>query len=346
MGEAWLYIGFITFVIIMLVLDLGVFHRHAKEIGVKQALMWTAFWVSLAACFVPIIYLIWHNNWFGMAEHKDTVFKVARTLTPKEAMLAFISGYLIEESLSLDNVFVIALILTYFGVPGKYQHRVLFWGIVGAVILRGIMIGVGAALVHKFAWMNYVFGGILLLTTIKLMRSGDEEVDLNKNPVVKFAKRFLPVTDRIEGEKFFLHIGGKRYVTPLFLALLVVEFTDVIFAVDSIPAIFGVTTIPFIVFTSNVFAILGLRSLYFALAAMMRLFRYLKVSLIFLLGFVSIKLLISNFVHINVYISLSVIITILAAGVIASLVMKNPEEEVLESSQTFEAESPEDLEQQ
>lgn len=326
MGEAWLYIGFITFVVVMLVLDLGVFHRHAKEIGVKQALAWTAFWVSLALLFIPVVYLIWHNNWFGMADHADTVFKTPRPLSPKEAMLAFISGYLIEESLSLDNVFVIALILTYFGVPGKYQHRVLFWGIVGAVCLRGIMIAAGAALVHRFSWMNYVFGSILLLTTIKLMRSGDDEIDLDKNPVVRFARRFLPVTSSIHGEKFFIHLDGRRHVTPLFIALLVVEFTDVIFAVDSIPAIFGVTTIPFIVFTSNIFAILGLRSLYFALAAMMRLFRYLKTSLVFLLGFVSIKLLIANFYHINVYVSLGVILTILGSGIAASLILKEKEE--------------------
>jgi len=167
----------------MLVLDLGVFHRHAKEIGVKQALAWTAFWVSLAMLFVPIVYLIWHNNWFGMSAHPDYVFNPPRVLSAKEATLAFISGYLIEESLSLDNVFVIALILTYFGVPGKYQHRVLFWGIIGAVVLRGTMIAAGAALVHKFDWMNYVFGGILLLTTIKLMRSGDEPADMDKNPI-------------------------------------------------------------------------------------------------------------------------------------------------------------------
>ena len=311
----------------MLVLDLGVFHRQAKEIHVKEALLWTAFWVSLAFCFIPVVYLLYKNHWFGVGTVMDPVNK--EFLSPAKACVMFLSGYLMEESLSLDNVFVIAVVFSFFGVPGKYQHRTLFWGILGAVVLRGLMIFVGAHLVATFSWINYVFGAILLFTAYKLAHTGDEEIDLEKNVILRVARRLIPLSQQMHGEKFFVREAGRLVATPLILVLLIVESMDVVFAVDSIPAIFGITGDPFLVFTSNIFAILGLRSLYFALAALIKLFRCLKYSLVVLLSYLGLKMLLSHWTHEIEHmhlISLGVIVLCLVGGVVASIITKEKEE--------------------
>lgn len=326
--SAWLYVFFLLFVAFMLFLDLKVFHRKAKEISVREALLWTLFWVSLAMLFLPVVYMLYDNNWFGVGTQPDPIQK--QILSPLQACKTFLAGYLVEESLSLDNIFVIAVVLSFFGVPGKYQHRVLFWGILGAVVLRGIMIGIGSVLVKEFWWVTFIFGGILLFTAWKMLTSGEEEVDLEKNAGVRLARRFIPLTPTMHGERFFVIKDGKRYATPLFLALVVIESLDVVFAIDSIPAIFSMTGDPFLVFTSNIFAILGLRSLYFALAALLRVFHYLKYSLVALLAFLGVKMLISPYLHahghhIPIGVSLGAIVGILCCGVIASLIVKPKE---------------------
>lgn len=246
--------------------------------------------------------------------------KIGHELSGKQAALQFFTGYLIEKSLSLDNIFVIALIFTYFSVPPIYQHRILFWGIMGALVLRGMMILAGAVLIQNFIWMVYVFGVMLIITAVKMLISRHDNLEPEKNPLVKIAKKIYPVATDYSGEKFFTKVDGKRTITPLFLVLIVIETTDVLFAIDSIPAIFAITYDPFIVFTSNVFAILGLRSLYFALAAVMDKFRYLKFSLVFILAYVGIKMILSHHYPIPTFVSLSVIVTILLIGVLGSII--------------------------
>lgn len=314
--EYLLWIGFILFVIILLALDLGVFHKHEHVIKTKEALLWTVFWIILALLFSVFIYYAYENHWFGIG------LEIGHTMNGDEALLKYFTGYIIEKTLSLDNIFVIALIFSYFNVPMIYQHRVLFWGILGALIMRGVMILAGAALIKSFSWMIYVFGGFLILTAIKMLLSKNEEVHPEKNLLIRMFKKLYPVTKDYQGHNFFAKIDGKRAITPLFLVLLVVESSDVIFAVDSIPAIFAVTTDPFIVFTSNVFAILGLRSLYFALAALMDKFRYLKYSLTFVLAYVGVKMILSHHYPIPTTVSLMIIAVSIAAGVFASI-MRN-----------------------
>ena len=309
----YFWAGFLLLVFILLALDLGVFHKKDKAISTREALLWTGFWIFLALLFNVFIYFAYEYHWLGIGLH------VGHDMGGKEAALKYFTGYVIEKSLSLDNIFVIAMIFSYFGVPAIYQHRVLFWGILGALIMRGVMILAGAALIQRFDWMIYVFGGLLLLTALKMLFSKNEEIHPDNNPLVKIARRLYPVTGTYEGHHFFTKIDGKRAITPLFLVLLVIESTDVIFAVDSIPAIFAITTDPYIVFTSNVFAILGLRSLYFALAAMMTQFRYLKISIVVVLMYVGIKMLISQIYHVPTLISLAIILIILGAGIILSL---------------------------
>ena len=267
----WHWAGFIACVLIFLALDLGVFNRRAHTIKFKEALSWSALWVTLAFAFAALLSL----------------------LRGREESVEFVTGYIIELSLSMDNVFVIALLFTYFRVPSPYQHRVLFWGILGALLMRGVMIGAGAELVQHFQWTLYLFGGFLIVTGIKMFFAKDEGVHPENNPVVRLAKKFFPVTAEMHGQKFSLRIEGRRVLTPLALVLLVVETTDLVFALDSIPAIFAVTTKPFIVFTSNVFAILGLRSMYFVLAGAIGYFRYLKVGLSLVLIFVGAKMLLA-----------------------------------------------------
>jgi len=308
-----IWIGFVVFVLLMLALDLGVFNRQAHVVKTREALAWTGVWILVALGFNVAVYYMYRHHWLGMG------VRIGHDLTGEQAALQFFTGYVIEKSLSLDNIFVIALIFNYFAVPAIYQHRVLFWGVLGALVMRGMMIAAGAALINRFEWTIYIFGGLLLVTAVKMLVVHHDDVHPERNPLVKLARRIYPVTAAYEGQHFFSHLDGRRAMTPLFLVLLVVESSDVLFAVDSIPAIFAVTRDPFLVFTSNVFAILGLRSLYFALAAVMGRFRYVKSSLVFVLAFVGIKMLLSHHHPIPTAFSLAVIAGILAVGVLASL---------------------------
>jgi len=320
----YIWAAFILLIIILLALDLGVFNRKAHEIGVKEALRWTVFWISLALIFNIAVYYMYQYHIFGIGTLPG------QAQSGRQAAMEYFTGYIIEKSLSLDNIFVIAMIFNYFAVPLKYQHRTLFWGILGALILRGVMIIAGVALITKLSWMIYVFGGLLLITAYKMLVEKEKEIAPERNPLVRAARRFVPISSHFVRERFFVREDGRLFATPLLLVLIVVESSDVLFAVDSIPAIFAVTLDPFIVFTSNVFAILGLRSLYFALAAVINMFKYLKYSLVFVLAFVGVKMLVSHFVHIPPGISLGVIAVILAAGVVVSIVKKRgtrPEEE-------------------
>lgn len=290
--------GFILFVLAMLAIDLGVFHRHSHAVSMKEAGTWTAVWISLATCFGLGLWLF----------------------RGSDQALAFAAGYVIEYSLSMDNIFVFVLIFTYFAVPAAYQHRVLFWGIMGALIMRGVMIAAGAALIKQFHWIIYIFGAFLVFTGIRMAFHNNEEIHPEQNPLIRIFRRFFRVTPDYQGEKFFVRQAGVLMATPLFLVLLMVESTDLIFAVDSIPAIFAVTTDPFIVFTSNVFAILGLRSLYFILAGAVTQFHYLKLGLSAVLTYVGIKMLASEWYKIPTAISLLIIVAILGIAIIASLI--------------------------
>ena len=296
----WHWGGFIGVILIFLALDLGVFHRKAHVIDFKEALLWTFIWFSVAMIFAGSL-----TQWRG-----------------KEKSLEFITGYIIELSLSMDNVFVIALIFAYFRVPLLYQHRVLFWGILGALIMRGIMIGVGAALVQTFDWMLYVFGGFLVVTGIKMVFAGDDDgVHPEKNPVLRIAQKLFFVTSEFDGQKFTTRLNGRAALTPLALVLLMVETTDLVFAVDSIPAIFSVTADPFVVFTSNVFAILGLRSLYFVLANAIGYFRYLKIGLSIVLVFIGGKMLLAKWFPIPTVTSLLVVAGIITTSIVYSMIV-------------------------
>lgn len=312
----WLWIGFLIFVLAMLALDLGVFHRKLHVISIKEAMLWTSFWIILSLAFNVLIYFMYEHHWLGIGT------AIGHTLSGKDAALQFLTGYFIEKSLSLDNIFVIALIFSYFKVPAIYQHRVLFWGILGALIMRGLMIGGGIALITKFDWMIYVFGVFLVFTALKMLFSQEENIEPDRNIFVRLVRKIYPVSKDFDGQNFFTVIDGKHAVTPMFIALVVVESSDLLFAVDSIPAIFAVTLDPFIVFTSNVFAILGLRSLYFALSAMLEKFRFIKISLAFILAYVGLKMLISAWLHIAAWISLIVIFCLLFAGILASVLIK------------------------
>ena len=304
--------SFLAFVLGLLALDLGVFHRETRAIRTGEALAWAGFYVALALIFNVLVYFMYERNWFGVG------VSVGHPLDGRTAALQFLTGYLLEQSLSLDNVFIIALIFSYFRVPLAYQHRVLFWGILGALVMRGAMIGLGAALIARFDWIIYVFGGILIVTAARMLLAGHDEVDPEKSPVIRLARRFFPVTPELHGERFFIEFNGKRAATPLFLVLLMVESSDVLFAVDSIPAIFAVTQDPLLVFTSNVFAILGLRNLYFAIAPLLNKFKYLKQSLVFILAFVGVKMILAHHQPIPTVASLAVIIGILVVGILAS----------------------------
>lgn len=310
------WIAFLILVAGMLALDLGVFNKKDHEIGVGEALRWTGVWIGVSLLFNLALYFLYGKGYIPNTE-----------LSGGEAALEFLTGYIIEKSLSMDNIFVMAAIFGYFKIPKIYQHRVLFWGILGAIIFRGVFVIGGAALLHHFEWIMYVFGALLIFSALKMLFSKeDEEQDLSQNTVVKLAKKFFPITTKIEGHAFFLKENGKRYITPLFLSLLVIETTDIFFAVDSIPAIFAVTRDPFIVFTSNIMAILGLRSLYFALAAMLGKFHLLKYALVFILGFVGVKMLIMEVYKIPTWISLSVIVLALGLGIAASFMFPAKEE--------------------
>jgi tellurite resistance protein TerC len=349
-----MYAGFVCLVLLLLALDLGVFHRKAHVISIKEALGWSAFWIALGLSFGIFIYFGYEMNWLGLGLTQDmnsaiTIDGRAVYNTGSSATVKYITGYLVEKSLAVDNIFVIAMLFSFFAVPAMYQHRVLFWGIVGALIMRGAMIALGAQLLREFTWIIYVFGVFLIATGIKMLVMKAAHTDPNKNIVVRLTRRLIPITERFHGQHFFLRAGsaagrepvvpdgeimpdnavesarkGALLATPLFLALIMIEVTDLIFAVDSIPAIFAITADPFLVFTSNVFAILGLRSLYFALAGMIDRFQYLKVSLAFVLMIVGIKMMIHGWLkeilgqHFNLYL-LGAVICVLLAGVVVSL---------------------------
>jgi tellurite resistance protein TerC len=294
----WHWIGFIVAILILLALDLGVFHKRAHVVKFKEALGWTVVWFCLAMLFAVSL-----------------IFKRS-----KDEALEFFTGYIIELSLSMDNVFVIAIIFGYFRIPSQYQHRVLFWGILGALVMRGIMIGIGVALISAAHWVLYIFGAFLIYSGIKMVTTKEEGVHPEKNPLIKLARKFFPISNDFDGQRFVTVVNQTKMFTPLVPVLLMVETTDLVFALDSIPAIFAVTQKPFIVFTSNVFAILGLRSLYFVLAGAIQYFRYLKFGLCFVLVFVGLKMLLADIIHINPLFSLVIVGLILAISIIASVV--------------------------
>jgi tellurite resistance protein TerC len=296
----WAWAGFLVFIAIMLALDLGVFNRRAHEVSLKQALVWCAVWFGLAMTFDLLV-----------------TFKLG-----EQAGLEFFTGYIVEMCLSVDNVFVFIVVFQYFRVEPRHQHRVLFWGILGAVVMRAIFIFAGISLINAFHWIIYVFGAFLVYTGIKLAIPKKEDgFSPDKNPAVRLARRFLPVTNEFEGGHFFTRRDGRLHATPLFIVLIVIETTDVMFALDSIPAVIAITRNEFIVFTSNIFAILGLRSLYFAVSGVMKLFRYLNIGLAVILVFVGLKMIASHYYPIDIRISLGIIGTVLAASILASVLI-------------------------
>lgn len=300
-----LWIGFGVLVLVMMTLDLGVFNRRAHAVTMREAALWTAAWVGVALFFNVVVYF---------------------TRGP-EAGLQFLTGYLLEESLSVDNMFVFLMLFTYFAVRPEHQHRVLFWGIVGAMLMRGLFIAVGVSLLHRFHWVIYLFGALLIYTGYKMASPTEAHIHPEHNPILRVARRFLPVTKDYDGERFFTLSAGRWMVTPLFLVLLIIESTDVVFALDSVPAVLGVSHDAFIIYTSNIFAILGLRSLYFLLHGMMGIFRYLKFGLAVILAFIGAKMLLSGVLEIHTSVSLAVVFGVLLASVLASLVIQARERE-------------------
>lgn len=308
--------GFILLILVLLALDLGVFHRNDEVMSARSALLWTGVWIFIALIFNALVFYFYDHHWLGIGT------TTGLPTTGKEAALAFFTAYLVEKSLSVDNIFVIAMVFAYFKVPASYQHRVLFWGILGALIMRGAMIWAGIVALSQFSWLTYVLGGLLIVTAIRMMGVQQDSLEPEKNLLMRVVSKWLPLTKQFHGHDFFVKVDKKWAATPLFLALVLIESTDLLFAVDSIPAVLAITLDPFIVFTSNVFAILGMRSLYFALASMMDRFRYLKSSLIFILGFVGIKMILAHHIAIDALASLLVIVTLLTIGVVASLYIK------------------------
>jgi len=313
------WVGFLLLILALLAFDLGVFHRRPHAQSPREALCWSGLWVGLSLSFNALVYFLYERNWLGVGT------EIGLDLDGSTAALQFFTGYLIELSLSLDNVFVIGLVISYFSVPLAYQHRVLFWGVLGALVLRGAMIAAGAALIARFHWTIYLFGLFLVGTAVKLLVARQDTIDPERSLLVRVARRIFPLTPEMHGDRFFVRVGGRLMMTPLFLVVLVVESSDVIFAVDSIPAIFAVTRDPFLVFTSNIFAILGLRSLYFALAPLIERFLYLKTSLVFILAFVGMKMLLSHHYPIPTAVSLAMIAGILVVGVAASILVSRRE---------------------
>jgi tellurite resistance protein TerC len=311
-GTPYLWIGFTLFVLAMLALDLGVFHRKARVIAVREALLWTLFWIALALLFNVGVY-----QWFGT-----------------ERALEFFTGYVIEKALSVDNIFVFLVIFSYFGVPARLQHRVLFWGILGALLMRGAFIFLGVALIEAFHWVIYVFGAFLVFTGVRLMYKQGDEVHPERNPLFRIFRRFVRSVADYRGQSFIVRENGRRHATPLLLVLVAIEATDIVFAVDSIPAIFAITHDPFIVYTSNIFAILGLRALYFALAGMLGKFRYLRFGLALVLVFVGVKMLLTDVYRLPVAASLCVVAGLLAGSVVASLLRPAPPGQVERPGET------------
>ncbi|MDO1511154.1 TerC family protein [Maribacter confluentis] len=306
------WIVFIAFVLVFLALDLGVFHKNDHVIKSKEAGIWTAIWVTVALSFSGVIYWLFNT---GLIENPTG-------LTPNNAVLKYITGYLIELSLSVDNVFVIAVIFSSFKIPPLYQHRVLFWGILGAIVFRALMIFFGVALITKFEWIIYIFGVFLLYTAFNMLKGEDDNYDPKNSFVFKQIKKIYPVTTQMHGHDFFIRRMGIKAATPLFVALIVIELTDILFALDSIPAILAITADPFIVFTSNILAILGLRSMYFLISRMLEKFRYINYSLVVILAFVGLKMLFSHYIELPEWVSLAVISISLVSGILASVLIK------------------------
>jgi tellurite resistance protein TerC len=313
----WVWGLFLTFVLGMLALDLGVFHRNSHVVKMREALVWSGIWIGLALLFNLGVYLYWDR------------IQPGSSYTNQQAGLAFLTGYVVEKALSVDNIFVFLMVFAYFQVPPQYQHRVLFWGILGALLFRMVFIAAGASLLQNYSWMVLIFGGFLMVTGVKMVWLKDKQIDPGKNPVIRGFRKLFPVTAEYQGQRFFTRIDGRLWATPLFLTLLFIEFTDIVFAVDSIPAIFAITKEPFIVFTSNVFAILGLRALFFALAGLMQMFHYLGYALASILVFVGGKMVWTYYQHtlgglpdykFPVGISLSIIVSILVLAILISVV--------------------------
>ena len=306
----WAWVGFLVFVATMLALDLGVFNRRPHEVSLKEALAWCAVWFGLAMAFNLLLAL------------QMPAVPATATTPASNPALEFFTGYIIELCLSVDNVFVFIVVFQYFRVEPRHQHRVLFWGVLGAVVMRAVFIFAGVTLINRFHWIIYLFGAFLVYTGIKLaLPKKADGFEPEKNPAVRLARKFVPVTGQFEGGHFFTHVAGKLHATPMFLVLVVVETTDVMFALDSIPAVIAITRNEFIVFTSNIFAILGLRSLYFAVSGIMQLFRYLNVGLAVILSFVGCKMLASGYITIPIHLSLGIIGTVLAASIVASVLL-------------------------
>ncbi len=308
----WVWILFLALVTVFLALDLGVFNKEDHVIKSKEAGIWTTVWVTIALSFSGVIYWLFSS---GMVENPTG-------LTPNNAVLKYITGYLIELSLSIDNVFVIAVIFSSFKIPAIYQHRVLFWGILGAIVFRGLTILFGVALITKFEWIIYVFGVFLLWTAFKMLKSEDDDFDPKNSFVFRQVKKIYPITGTIHGNQFFIKKMGVTMATPLFIALIIIELTDILFALDSIPAILAITADPFIVFSSNILAILGLRSMYFLVSRMLEKFRFINYSLVVILAFVGLKMLFSHQIELPEWLSLAVISVSLILGIVASLVIK------------------------
>jgi TerC family integral membrane protein len=329
----WLWLGFVAFILVMLGLDLFVVNRNPHIVKAREATAWTAVCIVLALLFTGAVYWIYSHNWLGIGtqflqQHAPDADLTSHARNHKIGMAAsmeFLTGWLIEYSLSLDNIFIIAVIFAHFRVPLQHQHRVLFWGILGALAMRGVMIGAGALLIAKLSWTTFVFAGIVLFAAIKLLRQ-QSDFDEEKSRIVRVARRLFPITAGYRADRFFVRENGVLAMTPLFLVLMVVETTDVVFAVDSIPAIFGITRDPFLVFTSNVFAILGLRSLYFVLAALLDRFEHLKYSLAFILAWIGVKMIIEGAgKDIDDWWSLAVIVVSLGVGIIVSVILTGRE---------------------
>lgn len=317
------WIFFIVLIVIFLALDLGVFHKNDHVIKTKEAGIWTAIWITVALGFSGVIFWLFSS---GLVDNPTG-------LTPNNAVLKYITGYLIELSLSIDNVFVIAVIFSAFKIPALYQHRVLFWGILGAIVFRGLMIVFGVALINKFEWIIYVFGVFLLYTAFNMLKGGDEQFDPKNSFVFRQIKKVYPITNSMHGHDFFINRMGIRAATPLFVALMMIELTDILFALDSIPAILAITADPFIVFSSNILAILGLRSMYFLISRMLEKFRFINYSLVVILAFVGLKMLTSHYIEMPEWVSLTVISLSLLAGVLASLFI--PEKQKFEKLDDF-----------
>ncbi len=307
-----LWIFFISFVIIALVLDLGVFNKTPHIISAKEATLWTIIWVCVALLFSGVIYLAFEHQWIENPTH----------LTPYNAVMKYISGYLIEISLSVDNIFIIAVIFSSFSIPRKYQHEVLFYGILGAIVFRAIMIFFGVALITHFSWIIYVFGVFLIITAFRMLMHKSEDFNPKKSKLFLWIKKIYPVTYMLHGDKFFIKKRGIKAATPLFVALVIIELTDLFFAIDSIPAILAISADPFIVFSSNILAVMGLRSMFFLISGMLDKFRYINYSLVVILAFVGIKMILSHHVDFPEWVSLAVIVISLTGGILASLLIK------------------------